>query len=447
MNQFLEKINSWQRNVFIFDFDGTLLNSEPCHFLSHKKVIENLFPDKVFTTEDFKKFVGRRDVDIFEEISTWGNIDKEKAMADKQKYSLAMLKKKEVKIFDYFFAITKAFPHAHYFIASNQDENSIKQVLKTKKVDKFFDKVFSMPSLNLKKEQFLENIKQFINVLPEQIVLFEDSSSTLSLGKRLGMKTVGIKNDVNTNQKFDCDLEIDCTQKEILGRVNSVESMGLVDGPGIRFVSFLQGCHLRCKYCHNPETWAMQGQSEQISAQELVKKIEKYKNYYGSDGGATFSGGEPLLQPRFLLECLRLCKQKGINTALDTAGVGFGDYEEILKYVDLVILDVKAVDEKEYSELTGQPIKYFEHFLKAVQKSGNKLWLRQVIVPGINDDEKHVLKLKEFAKNLNNVEKVELLPYKTIGVHKYQELKIPYRLKEVPEMDEERCKRLERLLK
>ena len=153
------------------------------------------------------------------------------------------------------------------------------------------------------------------------------------------------------------------------------------------------------------------------------------------------------MQPQFLLECLRLCKQKAINTALDTAGVGFGDYDEILKYVDLVILDVKAVDEKEYFELTGQPIKYFKQFLQAVQKNGNKLWLRQVIVPGINDDKQHILKLKEFAEKLKNVEKVELLPYKTIGVHKYQDLKIAYRLKDVPEMDEERCKKLEELLK
>lgn len=447
MDQFLQEINSWQRNVFVFDFDGTLLNSEPCHFLSHKKVIEELFPDKIFTKEDFKRVIGKRDVDIFEEISACGNIDKQKAMADKQKYSLTMLKKKDVKIFDYFFSITKAFPNAHYFIASNQDENTITEVLKRKKIYKFFDKVFSMPSLKLKKEQFLKKIKHFINFSPEQIVLFEDSATTLSLGKHLGVKTVGIKNDVNTDQKFDCDLVIDCTQKEILGKINSIETMGLVDGPGIRFVSFLQGCHLRCKYCHNPETWAMDGQSEELSAAELVKKIERYKNYYGQDGGATFSGGEPLLQPQFLLECLRLCKQKGINTALDTAGVGFGDYDEILKYVDLVILDVKAVDEKEYFELTGQPIKYFKQFLQAVQKNGNKLWLRQVIVPGINDDKQHILKLKEFAEKLKNVEKVELLPYKTIGVHKYQDLKIPYRLKDVPEMDEARCKKLEELLK
>lgn len=230
------------------------------------------------------------------------------------------------------------------------------------------------------------------------------------------------------------------------GRINSIETMGLVDGPGIRFVSFFQGCKLRCLYCHNPETWALDGQSEEIEAQELVKKIERYKNYYGADGGATFSGGEPLLQPEFLLECLKLCKEKGINTALDTAGVGFGDYDEILKNCDLVILDVKAVDGEEYKKLVGQDIKFFNQFLEAVQKNGNRLWLRQVIVPGINDDEAHVLKLKKFAKKLKNVEKIELLPYKTIGIHKYQDLKIQYRLEGVPDMDEEKCQKLQQLL-
>lgn len=230
------------------------------------------------------------------------------------------------------------------------------------------------------------------------------------------------------------------------GRINSIETMGLVDGPGIRFVSFFQGCKLRCLYCHNPETWALDGQSEEIEAQELVKKIERYKNYYGADGGVTFSGGEPLLQPAFLLECLKLCKEKGINTAIDTAGVGFGDYDEILKNCDLVILDVKAVDGEEYKKLVGQDIKFFKQFLEAVQKNGNRLWLRQVIVPGINDDEAHVLKLKKFAKKLKNVEKIELLPYKTIGVHKYQDLKIQYRLEGVPDMDEEKCQKLQQLL-
>lgn len=447
MDQFLQKIDSWQRNVFIFDFDGTLLNSEPCHFLSHKKVIEGLFPEKTFTREDFQHFVGKRDVDIYQEISTWGKIDKEKAIKDKQKFSLQMLKKKDVKIFDYFHSITKLFPDAHYIIASNQDENTIRQVLKSKKIEDKFEKIYSMDTLKIKKDQFLKEVKCCTSFSPKEIVLFEDSVSTLALGKSLGMKCVGIKNDINQNQKFDCDLVIDCTKKEVLGKVNSVESMGLVDGPGIRYVVFLQGCMLRCKYCHNPETWEIDGKSELISAKKLVDKAEKFKAYYGEEGGMTFSGGEPLLQPQFLLECLKECKARGINTALDTAGVGFGDYDEILDYVDLVILDIKAVDKDEYKDLTGQPMDRFENFLAQAIKKKKRFWLRQVIVPGINDDEKHVKALKKFADGVPNVEKVELLPYKTIGVMKYKDLGIKYRLEGVPDMDEEKCDKLALLLK
>ena len=235
--------------------------------------------------------------------------------------------------------------------------------------------------------------------------------------------------------------------KKILGRISSIESMGLLDGPGIRFVAFLQGCKLRCKYCHNPETWNVNGRSQITSPEELIKKISRFKNYFGTDGGVTFSGGEPLLQPEFLLECLKLCKKENIHTCIDTAGVGFGEYDEILDYTDLVILDIKAVDEGEYRELTGQDIKYFNQFLSVAQRKNKKLWLRQVIVPNMNDDREHIVALCEFAKKLKNVEKVELLPYKTIGVHKYRDLNIPYRLDGVPELSEEKLDELNKILK
>ena len=233
----------------------------------------------------------------------------------------------------------------------------------------------------------------------------------------------------------------------IKGKISSIETLGTLDGPGIRFVVFLQGCKLRCKYCHNPETWNIDAETETITPQQLVEKVEKYKNYFGKEGGVTFSGGEPLLQPEFLLECLKLCKEKNIHTCLDTAGVGFGDYSEILKYTDLVILDIKAVEESEYMELTGQPIKFFKEFLRQAIKANKKFWLRQVIVPTINDDEEHILKLKEFANAIPNVEKVELLPYKTIGVHKYKELNIPYRLEGIEELSENKLKQLNKILK
>ncbi len=235
--------------------------------------------------------------------------------------------------------------------------------------------------------------------------------------------------------------------REILGRVNSVESMGLLDGPGIRFVVFMQGCQLRCQYCHNPETWDLKGKSELMSASEIVEKVEKYRNYFGEDGGVTFSGGEPLLQPEFLLACLKKCREKGIHTCIDTAGVGFGDYDEILKYTDLVILDIKAVDEDEYRTITGQRIDMFHRFLEATQRMNTKLWLRQVIVPGINDDREHVLKLCSFARTVKNVEKVELLPYKTLGVHKYRELNIKYRLEGVEDLSQAKLDELNTILR
>lgn len=221
------------------------------------------------------------------------------------------------------------------------------------------------------------------------------------------------------------------------GKINSIETLGTLDGPGIRFVVFLQGCSLRCKYCHNPETWHETGKFEEMSATELVEKIEHYKNYFENHGGVTFSGGEPLLQPEFLLECLKLCKEKGIHTCIDTAGVGFGDYTEILKYLDLVILDIKAVDETEYKEITGRDMSAFREFLSQAISSNTKLWLRQVIVPGINNDKAHILAFKEYASTIPNVEKIELLPYRTMGVTKYKSLNIPYPLENVPDLSQE----------
>ena len=234
--------------------------------------------------------------------------------------------------------------------------------------------------------------------------------------------------------------------EEVLGKINSYESMGLVDGPGIRYVVFLQGCALRCQYCHNPDTWLEDKYTEVITPKKLLTKIKRFRPYFGEDGGVTFSGGEPLLQPKFLLECLKLCKENGIHTALDSAGVGFGNYDRILSLTDLVILDIKAVKEDEYKFITGQSMKRFNIFLDACQRLGTKLWLRQVIVPGINDDKQHMIALRDYIKTINNVEKVELLSYKTIGVAKYKALKLPYRLDGVPDMDEKKCKELEKFL-
>lgn len=234
-------------------------------------------------------------------------------------------------------------------------------------------------------------------------------------------------------------------KSEIIGKINSIETMGLVDGPGIRFVVFLQGCPLRCKYCHNPETWVIGRENLEITPKELVEKILRYRNYYGETGGVTFSGGEPLLQKEFLLECLKLCKKEKIHTAIDTAG-STNDYSEILDFVDLVILDIKSYKEEQYKYITGKSITNSLKFLYTCQKKNKKMWLRTVIVPNINDSEEFIIGLKEFIKDLKNIEKVELLPYHTMGVEKYKKLNINYELKQVPDMDINRCDEFQKIL-
>ncbi|MBU3105204.1 pyruvate formate-lyase-activating protein [Clostridium gasigenes] len=232
-----------------------------------------------------------------------------------------------------------------------------------------------------------------------------------------------------------------------IGKIHSIETMGLVDGPGIRVVVFMQGCALRCLYCHNPDTWN-DNEGTEYTPQELVKKIARFKNYFkSSGGGVTFSGGDPLRQPEFLLEALKLCKEEGINTCLDTSGVGRGNYDEILKYTDLVLYDVKHLSEEGYKDITGMSINESKIFLEACERAGTKLWIRQVVVPGKTDSEEYILKLKEFIETLHNVEKVELLPYHLLGINKYETLGIKYRLDGVPSMDKDRCKELYELLK
>lgn len=231
------------------------------------------------------------------------------------------------------------------------------------------------------------------------------------------------------------------------GRITDIETMGLVDGPGMRLVLFLSGCRLRCLYCHNPETWNIDSFTREISSEEVLKMFNKYKVYYGEDGGVTFSGGEPLLQRDFVFETMKLLKENGIHVALDTAGAFDGEYDDILDIVDLVILDIKAVEPEEYKHITGLDMTLFNRFLKKIVSKNKKLWLRQVIVPGINDDEHHMKLLKDFAKNIPNVERVELLPYHSMAHSKYEELGIPYRLEGTPDMDKEKCKILEKILK
>ena len=228
------------------------------------------------------------------------------------------------------------------------------------------------------------------------------------------------------------------------GYIHSIETMGLVDGPGIRVVVFMQGCPLRCLFCHNPETWDKESKNKMTSKQ-IVDEIRKYRPYIEKDGGVTFSGGEPLLQSEYLLEMLKMCKKAGIHTCIDTSGTGYDKkyVDEILKYTDLVILDIKAIDEEGYKKITGKDMSMFDYFKEKLIENNNKIWLRQVIVPDINDNEEYILKLKEYTKKFKNVEKVELLPYHSMGIEKYKKLNIKYRLEKTLDMDKERCKKLQ----
>lgn len=222
------------------------------------------------------------------------------------------------------------------------------------------------------------------------------------------------------------------------GRIHSIESMGLVDGPGIRTVIFFQGCRLRCRYCHNPDTWAEgPDDGKLLTVRELLGTLKRYRPYYGNDGGVTFSGGEPLLQREFLCEILHACRQEGIHTCLDTAGYGCGGYDEILQYTDLVLFDVKHYTPEGYRTVTGQDFSEAERFLEVAQRRGTPLWIRHVVVPGLTDGEEHLVGLERYLLTLKNVERVELLPYHVMGVHKYAAMGIPYKLEGIPPVDPE----------
>lgn len=224
------------------------------------------------------------------------------------------------------------------------------------------------------------------------------------------------------------------------GSVSAIETFGLVDGPGIRTVVFLNGCKLRCKYCHNPEMW--KSGENNIDANALAKRILRNKNYFGELGGVTFSGGEPLLQTNFIIEVCKILKRENIHIALDTAGVGLGNYEEILSYIDLIIFDVKHTDRVSYKDLTGFEIEESLKFIEIANSLDKKFWIRQVIVPGIMDNEEYMGSLLQFLKKFNHIEKIEFLPYHKLGSEKYKKLGVNNPYQELPEMDAKRCEEL-----
>ena len=239
--------------------------------------------------------------------------------------------------------------------------------------------------------------------------------------------------NVNINQTDFSKLQ---TPDNML-QVHSIESFGSVDGPGIRFVIFLKGCTMRCQYCHNPDTWSRTGGILR-SVDDILAQAQRYQSYWGEKGGITVSGGEALLQIHSLTELFRKAKALGINTCLDTSAQpfsressNFSAFEELMKYTDLVLLDIKHIDSEAHKQLTGwrnENILDCARYLSNIRKP---VWIRHVLIPGINDDDESLYRLRAFIDTLSNVERVEVLPYHALGVYKWEQLGIPYALKDI----------------
>ena len=242
-------------------------------------------------------------------------------------------------------------------------------------------------------------------------------------------------------------------ENKVVGAIHSIESFGSVDGPGVRYILFLHGCPLRCKYCHNPDTWANSKETMEMTPQEALEKALKYKTYWGNEGGITISGGEPLLQIDFLIELFKLAKKEGVNTCIDTSGANFtreepffSKFNELMKYTDLLLLDIKHIDSQKHKELTGKPNDNILDMTKYLSDINKSVWIRHVLVPGISDVDEYLIELDKFISSLNNVKKVEVLPYHTLGTFKWEELNIPYQLEGVNPPSQERVDNANKLL-
>lgn len=232
-------------------------------------------------------------------------------------------------------------------------------------------------------------------------------------------------------------------KEPVVGRIHSIESFGSADGPGVRYIIFLQGCRMRCKYCHNPDTWASQKYESQTS-EEVLKKALRYKTYWGKNGGITVSGGEALLQIDFLIDLFQRAKEKGVHTTLDTSGNPFtreGEFfekfQKLMEVTDLFMLDIKHIDPAGHQDLTGQPNENILDMARYLSENKKDMWIRHVLVPGYTDSEEQLKALQAFIKTLDTVKRVEVLPYHTLGVFKWKELNIPYGLEGVPTPNQE----------
>ncbi len=242
----------------------------------------------------------------------------------------------------------------------------------------------------------------------------------------------------------------------MLGRINKLETFGSVDGPGVRFVVFVQGCPMRCQFCHNPETWDFKGDKAgayDISAQDLLKKALRYQSYWGKDGGITVSGGEPLAQMDFMIEFFEAAKAAGVHTCIDTSGVNFvrnepyfGKFKRLMDATDLLLVDIKNIDPTEHKKLTGHDNKNILDMFRYLDEIQKPIWIRHVLVPGMSDNDELLIKTREFIDTLHNVEKIEVLPYHALALAKYQELGIDYALKDVKSPSPERIANAKKIL-
>lgn len=245
--------------------------------------------------------------------------------------------------------------------------------------------------------------------------------------------------------------ETEMNNNEIKGNIHSIETFGLVDGPGVRFVIFLKGCKMRCKFCHNPDTWS--GEGQRLTASEIFNKAKRYKSYWRNNGGITVSGGEPLLQMEFITELFKLAKKENISAAIDTAGQPFSTEEKWLtkfkslaEVTDLFILDLKEMDPAGHKELTGVDNSNILEMARWLSQNETRMWIRHVLVPGITDGEDDLKKMHEFIAGLKTVEKVEILPYHTLGTLKWAELNKKYPLEGVPTPTSEQIEAANRIL-
>ncbi len=236
------------------------------------------------------------------------------------------------------------------------------------------------------------------------------------------------------------------------GYIHQLESFGSVDGPGVRFIIFFAGCPLRCKYCHNPDTWDMT-RGKLYSADELLQEAETCRAYWGTKGGITVSGGEPLFQIDFLLELFEKAKSRGISTCIDTAGAPFSrepewfsKFQRLMKVTDTLLMDIKHIDEAEHVKLTGRTGKNIIDLFRYLDEIGKPIWIRHVLVPGITDDDGFLQKTRDFIRTLHNVQRVEILPYHGLGAMKYRDLGIDYVLKDTESPSAERVANAKKIL-